>query len=317
MSLEIFPTYPKIRADQIEGDWSSVRELITIIEKTANSAVNDENVAAVINTGAQTQAAINNLIRAQVNQSFLDPLVAGLVNDGTSQTRAILDTIINNAIASAFNYRGQVNGPDVNWNELTEPGYYLITLEGEGRGSNFPPVFVQGGVLFVLTSKSGGINQLFLGQYGALAYRFYDGIEWRPWFGRSGTEMSHGYPYEGVDLDTQTYRPLVTFRPSEFLWPGSSGVVIVRVFGQLLYVTEWPSSSVSYIRLRQSSSSSGLAIVKAERPGVYPLISPLVTMSTSEDLIIEARSSYFNPGNPPKLAAIEEDTLATRFIFTF
>ena len=310
--MEIFPTYPKIRTEQLsQVDWSSISELTALI--TANSAANDANIANIVNTGSNTQAAINNLISAQVNQSFLDPLVAGLVNNGASQTRTSLNTIINNAVASAaFNYNGQAGGGAVHWNTLTTKGYYLITASGTG-GSYIPPVMPQDGILLVLTTESGGLAQIFFGRNGAYAYRYYNGSSWSAWYGRSNNRTV--YQPSTVNLNSTTYQNLYTFQPSSVLWAGSSGFIFVQVFGQLLYVGN--SSTGSYIRLRQSGTTTGLALLSVPTTkSSYPLVwaGPL---STSVSLIVEARTPNFDPANPPQLVGTEEDTQATQIFFVF
>ena len=338
MSLEIFPTFPKIRAEQLSAvDWTQVAPLMDLINKimaeqlsavdwtqvaplmdlinTANSAANDTNIANAINTGANTQAAINNRISAQVNQSFLDPLVSDLVNNETSQTRTNLNAIINNAVTSAApNYNGQVNGGETDWNTLTTRGYYLIIASGTG-GSNIPPVVAQDGILLVLTTASGGLAQIFLGHNGAYAYRYYNGSAWGPWYGRSNTRTMYWPPT--INLDSTTYKTLYTFRPSSVLWAGSSGFIFVQVFGQLLYFKN--SASRSYIRLRLSSSPSGLglSLIRASATeNLYPL-TLAGAISTSDNLIVEARSLDFLPGDPPQLVGREEDTQATQIYFIY
>lgn len=314
MSLEIFPTYPKIKTDQLSAvDWSSISALTTLITNTATSAVNDTNIATVINTGTNTRAAINNQIIAQVNQPFLDPLVADLVNNGTSQTRTNLNTIINNAVASAaLNYNGQVNGGATNWNTLTTRGYYLIIASGTG-GSNIPPVVAQGGILLVLTTASGGLAQIFFGSNGAYAYRYYNGSAWGSWYGRSNTRTV--YQPSTTSLGNSTYFTLYTFQPSSVLWAGSSGSIFVQIFGQLLYVAN--GAPTSYIRLRLSGGSSGLALVKASSTdNSYPL-TWAGSLLTSDNLVVEARSPNFNSSNPPQLVSAEESTQATQIFFIY
>ena len=313
MSLEIFPTYPKIRTEQLDAvAWNQLSALITLISNTANSVVNDTNVASVINTGTNTQAAINSRISAQVTQPFLDPLVAGLVNNGTSQTRTNLNTIINNAVVSAaLTYNGQVNGGATNWNTLTIRGYYLITTSGIG-GSNTPPVIAQDGILLVLTTASGGLAQIFFGQNWAYAYRYYNGSTWGSWYGRSNARMVY-QPSTNVSLNSIGYQTLYTFQPSSVLWPGSSGFIFVQVFGQLLYTPNTASSG--YIRLRQSSL--GLALV---RTGNVPISYPLTwagSITTSDNLVVEARIPSFDPANPPQLVGVEESTQATQIFFIY
>lgn len=318
MSLEISPTYPKIRTEQLSGvDWTRVGPLMNLI-KTANPAVSDTNIANAINTGANTKAAISNLISAQVNQPFLDPLMAGLVSDEASQTRAKLSAIINNAVnavaSTAINYNGQVDGGAADWNTLTTRGYYLIIASGTG-GSNIPPVVAQDGILQVLTTASGGLAQIFLGHNGAYAYRYYNGGAWGPWYGRSYTRTMYWPPT--INLDSTTYKTLYTFQPSNVLWAGSSGFIFVQVFGQLLYLRN--SASRSYIRLRLSSSPSGLglSLIRASATeDLYPL-TLAGAISTSDHLIVEARSLNFLPGSPPQLVGREEDTQATQIYFIY
>lgn len=314
MSLEIFPTYPKIHTDQLSTvNWSSISALTTLITNTANSAVNDTNIATVINTGTNTQAAINNRISAQVNQPFLDPLVADLVNNGTSQTRINLNTIINNAVVSAaLNYNGQVNGGSTNWNTLTTRGYYLIIASGTG-GSNIPPVVAQSGILLVLTTASGGLAQIFFGHNGAYAYRYYNGSIWASWYGYSNTRTV--YSPSTINLNSSTYRTLYTFQPSGVLWAGSSGFIFVQVFGQLLYVRN--TASLSYIRLRLSGSPLGLALVKASITENSYSLTWAGNLSTSDNLIVEVSTPSFDPSTPPQLIGSEESTQATQILFVY
>lgn len=312
MSLEIFPTYPKIRADQIEGDWSS--ELISIIEEAASSAVNDDNVSTVINTGAKTQAAIKNLIRAQVDQSFLDPLVAGLINNETSQTRAILDTIINDAIASpALNYNGEVDGRAADWNTLTTPGYYRITAREMG-GSNQPPVVPQSGVLLVLP-HGGPLTQIFLGDVGAYAFRRYD-TEWRPWQGRTNrvavADPIGVDPFTGeIILNSSTYKTLYTIRLPNLIWPGDDPLkptILVQVFGKLTYIGT--PDTVSYIRLtlqRMDIPIETLDTIRASTDGVYSLAWAGKLIPSADVLIVEARTEGLEPARPsPRLLSSVE-----------
>ena len=317
MSLEIYPTYPQIRTEQLSAvAWNQLSALTTLISNTANSVVNDTNVASVINTGTNTQAAINSRISAQVTQPFLDPLVASLVNNETSQTRTNLNTIINNAIAAstALNYNGQVNGGAANWNTLTARGYYLIIASGTG-GSNIPPVVAQNGILLVLITASGGLAQIFFGQNGAYAYRYYNGIAWGTWYGRSNTSTVY-QPSTYVNVASTTYQTLYTFQPSSVLWAGSSGSIFVQVFGQLLYVPNLTSSG-TYIRLRLSSSSSGLALIRTgnNTPASY-LLTWAGSIITSDNLIVEARTPLYDVP-PPQLVLTEESTQATQIYFIY
>ena len=315
MSLEIYPTYPQIRTEQLSAvAWNQLSALTTLISNMANSAVNDTNVANVINTGTNTQAAINNRISAQVTQPFLDPLIANIINNGTSQTRTNLNTIINNAVAStALNYNGQVNGGAANWNTLTARGYYLIIASGTG-GSNIPPVVAQNGILVVLITQSGGLAQIFFGQNGAYAYRYYNGSTWGTWYGRSNTSTVY-QPSTFLDVASTTYQTLYTFQPSSGLWAGSSGFIFVQVFGQLLYAPNTASNG-SYIRLRLSSSPSGLALIQT---GIIPasyLLTWAGSIITSDNLIVEARTPLYDLP-PPELVLTEDSTQATQIHFIY
>lgn len=187
MSLELFPTYPKIRADQLDQvNWTQVNALINLINTgdanavaTALSSSNlDPAVAGIINTsGSSSRTAVRNAIDA----AFLDPLVADRVNTSGTQTRSAIQTLIS---SQAVLWGSPFNGGSVDWNTLTTPGIYPYLGTGTG-GANRPPISsTQNGVLFVIP-QSGDIRQVAINAFGEIAVRARTSGTWGGWIARN------------------------------------------------------------------------------------------------------------------------------------
>ena len=121
-------------------------------------------------------------------------------------------------------------------------------------------------------------------------------------------------PSTNVPLISNVYQTLYTFQPSSVLWPGSSGFIFVQVFGQLLCALN--TSQTVYIRLLLSGGS-GLALVKAETIPITYSLTWAGSITTSNNLIVEARNPYPDPTNPPQLVSAEESTQATQIFFIY
>lgn len=187
MSLELFPTYPKIRAEQLDQvNWNQVAPLINLINtgdaNTLSAALSPSNldpaVAGIINTsGSSSRTAVRNAIDA----AFLDPLVADRVNTSGTQTRSAIQSLIS---GQAVVWGSPFNGGSTDWNTLTTPGIYPYLGTGTG-GSNRPPIVsTQNGVLFVIP-QGGDIRQVAINAFGEIAVRARTSGTWGGWIARN------------------------------------------------------------------------------------------------------------------------------------
>lgn len=197
MSLEIYPTFPKMRADQLDlVDWTRVNALMSIIntgdQNAISNAVNqalsparlDPAVAGIVNTpGSATQ---NNILRL-ITPAFLDPRIADRINTPGTQTRNAIDSLIN---ASGSNYLGDIAVGATNWNTLTSRGYYRVVPGGTG-GSSVPPLSTsESGVALILPGTAGRVTQVVI-QPSLVVSREFDGTIWTSWRLASGGGLRH------------------------------------------------------------------------------------------------------------------------------
>ncbi len=231
MSLEIFPSYPKIRTDQLSAvNWPSISALTTHILNTANGAVNDPNVASVLNNGNLSKSAVNSLIDQRVNN------------------------LISSGALAVLPYNGQVNGSGVNWNTLTTHGYYLVLSGGTG-GTNSPPVQAQNGVLLVLATGNGRA-QLFFGFSGGRAIRYSDnGSIWTEWVGQSQARLLSTIG-SNINL-TPSYQTIFSTVINSGLFAGASGLVFLRIVVNLTSSAGISNTLLARIR---TSSAGNLAL---------------------------------------------------------
>lgn len=185
MSLEIYPTFPKMRADQLDlVDWTKVIALMNIIntgdQNATNNAVNqalspanlDPAVAGIVNTpGSATQ---NNIL-GLITPAFLDPQIADRINTPGTQTRNAINALIS---ASSIPYSGEFPLGAVNWNNFSSTGIWRFASGGTG-GSNIPPIVPTSGILIVVNSPS-GISQIVITDDNQIATRRFSG-SWSAW----------------------------------------------------------------------------------------------------------------------------------------
>lgn len=185
MSLEIYPTFPKMRADQLDlVDWTQVSALMNLIstgdQNAAYNAVNqalspanlDPAVAGIVSTpGSATQ---NNIL-GLITPAFLDPQIADRINTTGTQTRNAINALIS---ASSIPYLGEFPLGAVNWNDFSSTGIWRFTPGGTG-GSNIPPIVLTSGILIVVNSPS-GISQIVITDDNQTATRRFSG-SWSAW----------------------------------------------------------------------------------------------------------------------------------------
>lgn len=185
MSLEIYPTFPKIRADQLDlVDWTQVNALMNIINtrdqnaiyNVVNQALSPANldpaVAGIVNTPG---SATRNNILGLITPAFLDPKIADRINTAGTQTRNAINALIS---ASAIPYSGEFSLGAVNWNNFSSTGIWRFTSGGTG-GSNIPPIVPMSGILIVVNSPS-GISQIVITDDNQIATRRFSG-SWSAW----------------------------------------------------------------------------------------------------------------------------------------
>lgn len=182
MSLEIYPTFPKIRADQLNlVDWTQVDPLMNLINtgdaNTLSAALALSNLdPAVANAIGTANSASRNAVRNAIDAPFLDPLVANNVNTPSSQTRTAIQSLLS---TNAMLFQGTFAGGSANWDAYTTPGIYRVNTVGSG-GVNVPPIFPATGILIV-TNHSGIIGQYVFTDDGQRAARYYSGT-WSAWY---------------------------------------------------------------------------------------------------------------------------------------
>ena len=164
MSLQIYPTFPKIRADQLDlVDWTQVNPLMNIIN-------------------TRDQNAIQNVVNQALSPANLDPRIANQINTTGTQTRNAIDSLITDA---DFKYLGDIAVSAINWNTLTSKGYYRVVPGGSG-GSSIPPFFTsENGVALILPGTSGQVTQVII-QPSLVVSRELSGGIWTNWRLASG-----------------------------------------------------------------------------------------------------------------------------------
>lgn len=197
MSLQIHPTFPKIRADQLDlVNWTQVSALMNIIntgdQNATNNAVNqalspanlDPAVARIVNTPS---SATQNNILGLITPAFLDPRIANQINTTGTQTRNAINSLIN---ASNFNYQRDIAVSATNWDTLTSRGYYRVVPGGSG-GSSIPPFSTsENGVALILPGTSGQVTQVII-QPSLVVSREFNGSIWTNWRLASGGGLRH------------------------------------------------------------------------------------------------------------------------------
>lgn len=239
MSLEIFPTYPKLRAEQLDQiNWTEVTPLINLINSgDANTLAQalafanlDPAVANVLNQVSQSANAVRNIVNAE----YLDPLVANRVNTTGTQTRAAIEGLIL-ASATGLQVRGEVSIGSTDWNALTQPGVYIGIASGSG-GSNVPPWPLGEMAAVIVASFGSYLIQLLIGGHSTALRRRVSNT-WGQWefktsrfIARSlSSNISIGNTYTNILSVTPTNEmPLVV---------NASGAIYVRVHAALVIDT--------------------------------------------------------------------------------
>lgn len=236
MSLEIFPTYPKLRAEQLDQiDWAEVTPLINLINagdaNTLSQALAfanlDPAVANVLSQVSQSANAVRNIVNAQ----YLDPLVANRVNTTGTQTRAAIEGLIL-ATATGLQIRGEVSIGSINWNTLTQPGVYIGIASGSG-GSNVPP-WPLGEMAAVIVAEFGSYAiQLLIGGHSTALRRRVSNT-WGQWEFRTSRFVARSLS-SNINIGN-TYANILSVNPaSEMpLVASSSGAIYARVHAALV-----------------------------------------------------------------------------------
>lgn len=236
MSLEIFPTYPKLRAEQLDQiNWAEVTPLINLINSgDANTLAQalafanlDPAVANVLSQVSQSANAVRNIVNAE----YLDPLVANRVNTTGTQTRAAIEGLIL-ASATGLQVRGEVSIGSTNWNALTQPGVYIGIASGSG-GSNVPPWPLGEMAAVIVASFGSYLIQLLIGGHSTALRRRVSNT-WGQWefstsrfIARSlSSNISIGNAYSNIiSVNPASEMPLVA---------NSSGAIYARVHAALV-----------------------------------------------------------------------------------
>lgn len=188
MSLEIFPTYPKIRAEQLSAvDWTQVVPLMDLINTKLNALLGNANILsaalsfsnldpAIANAIGTAGSASRNAVRNAIDAPFLDPLIASNVNTPESQTRSAINALIS---ASSMPYLGEFLLGAANWNDLTSTGIWRFVPGGTG-GLNIPPIVPISGILLVVRSVS-GVSQIVITDDNQIATRQFSASSWSAW----------------------------------------------------------------------------------------------------------------------------------------
>lgn len=248
MSLEIFPTFPKIRADQLDlVDWTQVNALMSIINtgdlNATNNAVNqalspanlDPAVAGIVNTpGSATRSNILGLI----TPAFLDPKIADRINTPGTQTRNAINALIS---ASSIPYSGEFSLGDVNWNDFTSTGIWRFTLGGTG-GSNIPPIVPMSGILIVVNSPS-GISQIVITDDNQIATRRFSG-SWSAWRAVLNRTLQINLESKTTIDTSETTLISLTLSGENFGVTGNGWRATLRVTGRIGITSSSPSQVV-------------------------------------------------------------------------
>lgn len=293
MSLNIFPSYPKIRTDQLSTvDWPSISALTALITNTANQAVNDPNVANVLNNGNLSKSAVNSLIDQRVN------------------------SLISSGALAVLTYNGQVNGSGVDWNTLTNRGYYLVLSGGTG-GTNSPPVQAQNGVLLVLDTGNGRV-QLFFGFSGGRAIRYFDnGSTWTQWVGWSQARFLSAIS-SNINLTT-SYQTIFSRVINSDLFAGASGLVFLRIVVNL--TSSAGISNTLFVRIR-SSSAVNLALSSVPLLSIQystACLNWVGYVNAAETIYIDARAQGVDAGGSTRASLVPtlDTTQASFAIFEY
>lgn len=186
MSLEIFPTYPKIRAEQLDlVDWAAVNALMTLINTgdtnaisvAVSQALSFSNLdPAVSNALGQANSQSSNAVKGIITASYLDPLVANNINTSGTQTRTAIDALL---ATVGWALGGTINIGGVDWNTLTQSRVYLGLGTGTG-GANVPPWPTGETAMVLIVSAGSRVAQALIGPYTRV-FRLYDGASWGNW----------------------------------------------------------------------------------------------------------------------------------------
>lgn len=186
MSLEIFPTYPKIRAEQLDlVDWAAVNALMTLINTgdanaisvAVSQALSFSNLdPAVSNALGQANSQSSNAVKGIITASYLDPLVANNINTSGTQTRTAIDALL---ATVGWTLGGTINIGEVDWNTLTQSRVYLGLGTGTG-GANVPPWPTGETAMVLIVSAGSRVAQALIGPYTRV-FRLYDGVSWTYW----------------------------------------------------------------------------------------------------------------------------------------
>ncbi|AYJ74678.1 tail protein [Thermus phage phiKo] len=166
MSLEIFPTYPEIRTEQLSAvEWDKLPNLSTLV------------ISVIRNAPTITPSPGDWLLGVLAGGTEVGKLPIGQA-DGVPLLNA------SGALASADAYlsRGSVTSA-VDWNTLTNAGTYEIASGAFGTGSaNTPPAVTQQGHLLVLKT-SGATTQVYVPKSAdpGIYWRQYAGGTWSSW----------------------------------------------------------------------------------------------------------------------------------------